>query len=306
MSDAGPGGAVLRLEAPAPVRGVALVAGGTRVSALLPGMRIATWSCPDGRSLGEVTYRGPPPTGAAINAAGDRLAIATADGKVRILDAATLESRAELPPARSARAQLTFSRDGTLLAGLAPGRHLDLSVWNVGAAKLLPPFADSALEPDSIAFHPDGRTAAISLLTGDVLVLDLTSARPVRTLPDALMTSDGLAFSSDGSVLVAAAFDGTVLVWQAARGTARRVRGIPGENSLAVAPDGSQAIVSRTSFNPRETPAEAQLIDLGANRVLARASLGIASSADVALLGRGRARVVSARGTTVELRDLVG
>lgn len=304
MSDAGTGGAVLRVEAPAPVRGVALVAGGTRLSALLAGMRIATWSCPDGRPLGEATYRGPPPTAATINAAGDRLAIATADGKVRILDAGTLESRGELPPARSARAQLTFSRDGTLLAGFAPGRHLDLSVWNVGAGKLLPPVADPALEPDNIAFHPDGRTAAISLLTGDVLVLDLVSGRPIRTLSDALMTSDGLAFSSDGSALVAAAFDGTVLVWQAARGTARRIRGIPGENSLAVAPDASQAMVSRTSFNPRETPAEARLIDLKTDRVLARASLGIASSIDVAILGPGRARVVSARGTSLELRDL--
>ncbi len=303
MSDAGTG-AVRRLEAPAPVRGVALVAGGTRVSALLAGMRIATWSCADGRSLGEVTYRGPAPTTATITAAGDRLAIATAEGAVRILDAATLETKAELPPARSARGQLTFSPDGTLLAGLAPGRHLDLSVWNVGSSKLLSPFVDPALEPDAVAFHPDGRTAAISLLTGDVLVLDLVSARPIRTLSDALMTSDGLAFTADGSALVAAAFDGTVLVWQTARWTGRRVRGIPGENALAVAPDGSQAVVSRSSFNPRDTPAEARLVDLKADRVLARASLGIASSTDVAFFGRGRARVVSARGTTLELRDL--
>jgi hypothetical protein len=305
MSDAGTG-AVMQLDAKAPVRGVALVAGGSRVSVLLAGMRIATWSCADGRSLGEVTYRGPAPTAATINAAGDRLAMATADGAVRLLDAATLETKAELPPARSARAQLTFSRDGTLLAGFAPGRHLDLSAWNVGSAKLLPHFLDPALEPDAIAFHPDGRIAAISLLTGDVLVVDLVAARPIRTLSDALMTSDSLAFTADGSALVAAAFDGTVLVWQTGRWTARRVRGIPGENALAVAPDGSQAVVSRTSFNPRETPAEARLIDLGADRVLAQASLGIATSIDVALLARGHARVASVRGTTLELRDLRG
>jgi len=303
MSDAGTG-AVLPLEAPAPVRGVALVAGGTRVSALLAGMRTATWSCADAKSLGEATYQGPPPTAATINKAGDRLAIATADGAVRILDAATLETKAQLPPARSLRGQLTFSPDGALLAGFAPGRHLDLGVWKVRAARLLPPFADPALEPDSIAFHPDGRTAAISLLTGDVLVLDLTSGRPIRTLPDALMTSDAPAFTADGSALVAATFDGTVLVWQTARWTVRRVRGIPGANALAVAPDGSQAVVSRTSYNPPETPAEARLIDLKADRVLARASLGIASSTDVAILGPGRARVVSARGASLELRDL--
>ena len=303
MSDAGTG-AVLRLEAPAPVLAAAFVAGGTRISTLLAGMRIATWSCADGRSLGEVTYRGPPPTTATITPAGDRLAIATADGAVHILDAATLETRAELPPAPSPRGQLNFSPDGNLLAGLAAGRHLELRLWNVGAAKLTGSFADPALEPANVAFHPDGRTVAISLLTGDVLVLDVASGRPTRTLPDAQMTSDGLAFAANGSALVAASYDGTVLVWQLPRWSVRRARGIPGANALAVAADGTQAVTSRNSYNPRDTPGEARLIDLAADRVLARASLGIVSHTDVALLGPGHARVVSTRGTTVELRDL--
>jgi hypothetical protein len=305
MSEPGTG-AVLRLEAPAPVLGVALVAGGTRLSTLLAGMRVTTWSCADGHSLGEVSYQGPPPAAATISRAGDRLAMATSEGPVRILDAATLAAKAELPPARTPRAQLTFSSDGALLGGLAPGRRLDLSVWNVGSGKLLGSYSDPALEPGAVAFHPDGRSAAISLLTGDVLVLNLESWRPTRTLSEALMTSDGLAFSADGSALVAAAFDGTVLAWQTGRWTARRVRGTPGQNALAVAPDGSQAVVSRTSFNPRDTPAEALLLDLGGDRVLARAPLGIATSADVAFIGRGHGRVASARGTTIELRDLRG
>jgi hypothetical protein len=38
--------------------------------------------------------------------------------------------------------------------------------------------------------------------------------------------------------------------------------------------------------------------------VIARAPLGFVRSADVAFLGRGHARVVSARGTTIEIRDL--
>lgn len=303
MSDAGTG-AALRFESPAPVLGIALVAGGTQISALLAGMRIATWSCADGRPLGEVSYRGPPPTAATITKAGDRLAIATGDGAVRILDAATLATKAELPPARSPRGQLTFSPEGALLAGFAPGRRLDLSVWNVGTAKLTGAFADPAVEPGNVAFHPDGRTVAISLLTGDVLVLDVVSGRPTRTLSDAQMTADGLAFAANGSALVAAPYDGTVLVWQLPRWSVRRARGIPGANALAVAADASQAVTSRNSYNPRDTPGEARLIDLAADRVLARASLGIVSHTDVALLGPGHARVVSTRGTTVELRDL--
>jgi hypothetical protein len=303
MSDAGTG-AILRFEATAPVLGVALVAGGTRLSVLLAGMRISTWSCADGNPLGEVAYRGPPPTAATITKAGDRLAIATGEGPVRILDAATLETRAELPPTRAPPAQLTFSPEGGLLAGLATGRHLALTVWNVGAAKLTGAFADPALEPGNVAFHPDGRTVAVSLLTGDVLVLDVASGRPTRSLSDAQMTAEGLAFSANGSALVAAAYDGTVLVWQLPRWSVRRARGIPGANALAVAADASQAVTSRNSYNPPDTPGEARLIDLAADRVLARASLGIVSHTDVALLGPGHARVVSTRGNAVELRDL--
>ena len=63
MIDAGTG-AVLRWEVPAPVLGLALVDNGTAVSALLAGMRITTWSCADGRPLGEVSYQGPPPAAA--------------------------------------------------------------------------------------------------------------------------------------------------------------------------------------------------------------------------------------------------
>jgi WD40 repeat protein len=303
MSDAGTA-AVLRLEAPAPVLGVTLVAGGSRISALLAGMRIATWSCDEGRALGEVTYRGPPPTAGATTRAGDCLAIATGDGAVRILDAGTLQTKAEMPPARSPRGQLVFSPDGSLLAGLALGRHLELSVWNVGAARQICSFADPALEPGNVALHPDGRTAAMSLLTGDVLVLDLVSGRPTRTLSDAQMTADALAFAANGSALAAAAFDGTVLVWQLPSWSVRRARGIPGANALAVTADGSQAVTSRNSYNPRDTPGEARLIDLAADRVLARASLGTVSHTDVALLGAGHARVVSTRGSTLELRDL--
>ncbi len=303
MSDAETG-AVLRLEAPAPVLAVALVGGGTRVSALLAGMRIATWSCEDGRALGEVTYRGPPPTAATITRAGDRLAIAAGDGAIRILEAATLETRAEMPPARSPPGQLTFSPDGSLLAELAPGRHLELSVWSVGTARRVCSFADPALEPGNVAFHPDGRTLAISLLTGDVLVLDVSSGRPTRTLSEAQMTAEALAFAASGSALVAAPYDGTVLVWHLPSWSVRRARGIPGANALAVAADASRVATSRNSYNPRDTPGEARLIDLAADRVLARESLGIVSHTDVALLDHGRARVVSTRGTAIELREL--
>src|SRR5262249_47972637 len=150
------------------------------------------------------------------------------EGGVRILDASTLATVAEMRPAPSARAQLAFSPDGHLLAGFARGRHLGLTVWDVATGSPLPSFTDPSLAGAGIAFHPGGRMAAVSVLTGDVLLLDLTSGRATRTLSDAQMASEAVAFSPDGSTLVAGCYDGAVLVWETARWGVRRFKGIPG------------------------------------------------------------------------------
>jgi WD40 repeat protein len=305
MSDAGTG-AALRIEAPAPIRGIALVDSAARISALLGDMRIARWSCTDGRLLGEVTYRGTPPTAGAIAPGGDRLALATGDNKVRLLDASTLTPVAEMRPAASPRKQLSFSPDGTLLAGFAGGRRLELTIWKVATGAPLLSFTDPALEAAGIAFHPGGRIAAVSLLTGDVLLLDLASGRPTRTLSEAQMTSKALAFSPDGSALVVAAYDGALLVWETAHWGGRRFEGIPGANALAVSPDGARVVLSRSSYNPPDTPAEARLLELRTGRVLSRMPLGIVSTTAVAFLDPGRARVASARGTSLVLREIAG
>jgi WD40 repeat protein len=299
-------GATMHIEAPATVRGLDLVDGGGRLTARLAGPRLVSWSCADGRLLTEVTYRGPALTAGALAPAGDRLAVATGDGGVRMLDASTLAVVTEMRPSSSPLGALAFSADGALLAGFARDPHLELTVWNVATGARLVSFADAAQEAAGIAFHPSGRSAAISLLAGDVVLLDLASARPTRTLSDARMASEALAFSLDGSSLLAASYDGALLAWDTGRWGVRHLEGLRGANGLALTPDGGRAVVSRTSYNPPETPAEARIVDLGTGRVLAGQQLGIASIAAVAFTGPERARVASARGTSITLRELGG
>lgn len=318
MTDGGTG-APRQIEAPAAVRRIALTSGGQQLCGLLAGSRLVRWSAADGRLLDEVTYRGPDVTAVAIAPSGDRLAVASVDGAVRLLDARTLAVAAEMhrpsgprdgPVPRGATrvrrraGLLAFSGDGTLLGGFAQGRHLELTVWNVGTGAPVCVFADPLQEPATVAFHPSGRIAAVAVLTADLLVLDLASGRVSRTLSDARMASEAPCFSPDGRALVAASYDGALQVWDTERWGVRHLAGLQGANTLAVSPDGAHAAVSRSSYNPNDTPAEARLVDLATGKVVRSASAGIASTTDVAFLGPGRARLAAARGTTITVQEL--
>jgi WD40 repeat protein len=301
MTDGGIGPA-LRIEAPAAVRQVRLSDSARRVTALLADLRVASWSCADAKPLSEASYHGPPPLAGAVNAAGDRIAVATAEGGVQLRDTSSLALIAEMSPPRSPRGEVAFSPDGKLLAGFARGRHLDLAVWNVASGKLSATFADDAQEPAGIAFHPAGRLAAVSVLCADVLLLDLGSPRVTRTFSDAAMACEALAFTGD--TLVGASYEGALLAWDTARGGVRRLPGLQGVNALAVSSDSHRVAVSRSSYNPSDTPAEARLVDLRSGQTLTARTLGIASTTDAGFTAGGGARVASARGTVITVHEL--
>ncbi len=303
MRDAS-GGPTVRVEAPGPVRGLVLVEGDRGLAARLAGPRLLRWSCPEGRLLGDVTYQGPPPTAGAVSPKGDRLAVATAEGAVRVLDSATLAVVAEMRPAPSARGGLSFSGDGTLLAGEGRGRRLELVVWNVSTGAPVASYADPAVEAAGIGFHPSGRMAALALLTGEVLLLDLGPGGAARTLSGPLMTSEALAFSPDGSVLLAASFDGVLHGWDTRAWHLRRLPGLPAANALAVSPDGTRAAIGRSSYNPPDAPAEVRVVELGTGRVVASRRLGIAQRIAVGVTGAGRARAAVARDNAIELWEI--
>ena len=115
MTDAGTGRA-RHIEAPAPVGRILLTAAGEEVSGFLAGLRLARWSAADGRLLQEATYRGPEVTAVALSPRADQVAVATADGAVRLLEARTLHPISEMRRPPGPRGALVLSADGTLLA----------------------------------------------------------------------------------------------------------------------------------------------------------------------------------------------
>lgn len=66
---------------------------------------------------------------------------------------------------------------------------------------------------DVLAFSPDGKLLAASLLTGGVRVFDPRSGRVLRTLADPGNETVSLAFAPTGDLLAGGTLDGTVELW---------------------------------------------------------------------------------------------
>src|SRR5581483_7353578 len=139
-----------------------------------------------------------------------------------------------LPGQAEAVQSLAFSPDGQLLAasdkteGSAIGHTLVspiamLATWNVqtGAAAAEPAELDAGAGmngADVVAFSPDSKLLAVSLLTGGVRIFDPANGETLRTLPDPGDQTISLAFAPKGRLLAAGTEGGTVEMWDPVTG----------------------------------------------------------------------------------------
>ncbi len=179
---------------------------------------------------------GGPITALAWSPGGGMLAVGAHAGVVQLWDlsgAPQLErSLAGLAPARGqteAIQALAFSPDGQRLAasdkseGVTIGHRLVspiamMAIWDVAGGGMVGPPAqvgagDGLDGSDVVAFSPDGRLLAASLLTGGVRVFDPSDGHVLRTLSDPGDDTVSLAFAPGGSVLAAGTLGGTVELW---------------------------------------------------------------------------------------------
>jgi WD40 repeat protein len=132
---------------------------------------------------------------------------------------------------------------------LAIGGEKGLAVWDLTSGRRWTHPAPSA---SSLAFSPDGRVLAVG---GTLQLLDASTGRMVRKLEDYRCLVLSLAFSPEGSKLLAGCSDGTARLWDVASGRESAVLANHNEGVRVVAfsPDGKTLATGNTSPAPPAT-----------------------------------------------------
>jgi len=194
---------------------------GDLVTAAAPDGIVRAWHRRGGAELWhtQVDRFGSGPTDLAFDASGRELVAAVATG-IKILDprtGAVVASRAG-PESYSA----ALSPDGTLAAAGEPGH---VRIWRLTGAA---PQAVVTLhrfegDPDDVAFSPDGKTLAVALTSGFVLLLDGSSGKRLGELHGPTDSVLSVAFSPDGKLLAGASADKKAWLWSLVSKQAVRV-----------------------------------------------------------------------------------
>jgi WD40 repeat protein/DNA-binding SARP family transcriptional activator len=189
----------------------------------------------------EIGSRGSPVTALSWAPTGTTLAVGAHDGIVQVWDLTgsprlehSLVGLAPLPGQVEAIQSLAFSPDGQMLAasdkseGSAVGHNImspvaTLAIWDVGTGGMITTPAElgagaGLTASDVLAFSPDGKLLAASLLTGGVRVFDPRSGRVLRTLADPGNETVSLAFAPTGDLLAGGTLNGTVELWDPVTG----------------------------------------------------------------------------------------
>lgn len=163
------------------------------------------------------------------HAFGKKTAIFSPDGKhvacasgriVRVWDAKTGMEVLALKGFQSTIRCIAYTPDGSQLAtatyDLDPKMKKQFGVttlWNVRTGKKIREFRESAKEPSSVSFSPDGKRIITAGLTFDLRVWDVQTGKEIRTLPTKqshVWYPSSVSYSRDGKLIVAGGSTGLV------------------------------------------------------------------------------------------------
>jgi WD40 repeat protein len=138
------------------------------------------------------------------------MAIASDDGIVTLVDAATGQIRTQLRGHTGGITAIRFSNDGrTLATSSADGTA---RLWDTHVDPETLPFGEGAEAVNGVAFSPDGNTVALALADGTVVLKDAASLSVTRRVFKPPVPLEELAFSADGKRL-AGYGDSSITVW---------------------------------------------------------------------------------------------
>jgi WD40 repeat protein len=180
-----------------------------------------------GREIVELVVGNSPPTGVAWSPAGDRVAIRTVDGAIRIVEARSGQTVARCSSVKGQSGSIGFSHNGRLLVTA----HDDCSVrvWQADTLSPVYRFLGHTAPVVKVIFDPKNLLVGSSSNDHTIRLWDATSGKHLHTLTGHNGTPTGLAFSNDGLRLASCSTDQTVKIWNVTTGL--ELQSLIGHNS---------------------------------------------------------------------------
>jgi WD40 repeat protein len=244
--------------------------------------QVARWSGPDFQERESVCTIGTSSESSSFSQDARFLAVGSTNGNISVWDLSRRVPRREFKPGDGSVIPLSFLAQGNRLVirvaadnrfsewdleanrelqswpaqasisgfGVSPDERLGVGIgWNGEfSGRILPEHSNTnlpldALEPDTVAFSPDGTLLAVSSRLGYAQVWDTATWREKATLRGFLNAVDSVAFSPDGKRLAASGSnpDDTLKLWDV--DSWQEVLALEGAGSLfgltTFSPDGS-------------------------------------------------------------------
>jgi WD40 repeat protein len=180
----------------------------------------------------------------AYSSDGKLLAVGSADGATRLLQAKDVRELAVLRWHTDAVASVAFTPDGK---GLVSGSFDQTAcLWDVQSAKLRMPLRGHRGAVMSVTVSPDGKTLATASIDTSIKLWDSSTGELRATLLGHKSWVNSIVFGADGKTLLSASSDGTVKIWDTTPGQAvitleatTAAERTPAEvRSVALSPDG--------------------------------------------------------------------
>jgi DNA-binding beta-propeller fold protein YncE len=156
--------------------------------------------------------------GVGVSPDGQRIALASYGGDVKVLDTRTGRPILSLPREDSRLHAVTFSPDGTSLA--TASRDGAVKVWDVatGQQVALPPLVGTYPGFRCVAFSPDGRHLVAGSMDRTVIFWDAATGKVKHTCRGHTDPVYCLVFSPNGERLATGSMDTTIRVWDTKTG----------------------------------------------------------------------------------------
>src|SRR5262249_769359 len=156
-------------------------------------------------ALGEL-----PAAASSIAFARADVVVASADGAVCVVDAATGAIRRRFGGESMRVRRVCTSPDGSLLAGAVAEPSGSVGLWSLEGGALGGAVGDGTAATEVLAFSTDGAWLAIGFADGRLEVFDVASRSTLRRITSLRGPVSAIAFGADGRRIVASTSDGQV------------------------------------------------------------------------------------------------